>query len=138
MKLLEFAKFNIDKKKDVPIIILCNKVDDPSDSEMMSLVREVEDKVHEIFKVRNKVTLTPKKSKNKLVSPVVLHLSAENAYVYRAAAGLTRANMHLLGKECITKIGQDEVGRFKWKNLPQTRFEPMTFGPKVDSLRADL
>jgi GTPase SAR1 family protein len=51
VELLHFVKVNLEKKKSAPVIVLCNKVDDPEDVELMQLVREMSEQVEKIFKV---------------------------------------------------------------------------------------
>jgi GTPase SAR1 family protein len=49
VQLLRMIKQNLATKKEVPVIVLCNKVDDPHDHEIKMLVTEVRNKVTEIF-----------------------------------------------------------------------------------------
>jgi GTPase SAR1 family protein len=49
VQLLRMIKHNLATKKQVPVIVLCNKVDDPHDHEIKMLVNEVRNKVTEIF-----------------------------------------------------------------------------------------
>jgi len=55
------------------------------------------------------------------LSPAFLTISAENAFVYRAASGYQRNEIHKLGKHYIDKIGYEEVGKFKWKRLSKDK-----------------
>ena len=106
VNLLEFVKGNMKKAKMIPTFILCNKVDDPNDEELMSLVDEVRGKVTKMFE-RMKF------------KPTLMHISAENAFAYRAASRLTRENMHQLNLECLDKIGHEEVGKVKWRRMKE-------------------
>jgi GTPase Era involved in 16S rRNA processing len=45
VELLNFIKMNGEEKKDVPVIILCNKVDDPEDEDQCLVVDEARKKV---------------------------------------------------------------------------------------------
>jgi small GTP-binding protein len=49
VQLLEMVKQNCKEKKNVPILVVCNKVDDPDNAEIMELVNEVRAKVELIF-----------------------------------------------------------------------------------------
>jgi GTP-binding protein EngB required for normal cell division len=49
VQLLELIRDNNSSKKCVPVIVLCNKVDDLDDDELMQLAGEVRTKVDEIF-----------------------------------------------------------------------------------------
>ena len=76
----------------------------------MALVEEVRGKVNEIFK-RTKKTMKPK----------LLHISAATACAYRAAARLTRSTVHELSRECLDKIGHEEVGKVKWRRMSKVK-----------------
>ena len=108
VKLLEFVKANLNTSKMMPSFILCNKVDDPHDEELMALVEEVRGKVNLIFKDMS-------------LKPTLIHVSAENAFAYRAASMLTRENMHQLNSECLNKIGYEEVGKVQWRPMPNEK-----------------
>ena len=49
--LLRLVHANTTAKRNMPVIVLCNKVDDPDDTELQLLVDEVRCKVEQIFKV---------------------------------------------------------------------------------------
>jgi GTPase SAR1 family protein len=49
VQLLELVKQNCMEKKNIPILVVCNKVDDPDNVELMELVSEVRVKVELIF-----------------------------------------------------------------------------------------
>jgi GTPase SAR1 family protein len=49
VQLLQLVKENVASKKDIPVIVLCNKVDDLENDEVMMLVDEVREKVNDIF-----------------------------------------------------------------------------------------
>mmetsp|Transcript_1211 Transcript_1211/g.2378 ORF Transcript_1211/g.2378 Transcript_1211/m.2378 type:complete len:903 (+) Transcript_1211:97-2805(+) len=49
VSLLQFVKEQEIKKKKIPIIVLCNKVDDPEDEEQAELVKEARHEVEKIF-----------------------------------------------------------------------------------------
>ena len=51
VSLLEFVKRKQQTSKDIPVIVLCNKVDDPSNEEIAVMVNEVREKVEEVFNV---------------------------------------------------------------------------------------
>jgi small GTP-binding protein len=54
VQLLAFVNDNLKKNRNIPVIVLCNKVDDPSDEETRMLVSEVSCKVHEVIHVPGK------------------------------------------------------------------------------------
>ena len=96
----------------------------------MELVDEVRCEVERIFNVKDRkkalsTMLEQNAGKEKgptvnnfELSPIFLPLSAENAFVYRAASGIQCDEISKLRKEYIDKIGQEEMGKFKWKKLP--------------------
>jgi hypothetical protein len=124
VKLLEFVKGNLNKYKMMPTFILCNKVDDPHDEEIMALVEEVRGKVNQIFK-RMKL------------KPTLIHVSAENAFAYRAASRLTRQNMRHLNRECLDKIGYEEVGKVKWRRMSMKKKCDLVYEVVTDKTQYD-
>ena len=54
MSLLEFVKSNLETKKNLPVVILCNKTDDQDDEEQEELVLEAQCKVEKIFGVSDR------------------------------------------------------------------------------------
>jgi len=126
VQLLQFVKDNQDKQKEVPVIILANKVDDPDDEEVMELVKEVRLEVERIFSVedREKTLSDILSSKNKAnlglvrsASPAFIPISAENGFLYRAASHMQLSNFNKFDMTYIDKIGHEEIGKFKWKKL---------------------
>jgi hypothetical protein len=124
VKLLEFVEANLNKYKMIPAFILCNKVDDPNDEELMALVEEVRGKVNDTFK-RMKLT------------PILIHVSAENAFAYRAASRLTRENIHQLNRECLDKIGYEEVGKVKWRRMSKEKKHDLVYEVVNDKTQYD-
>jgi GTPase SAR1 family protein len=126
VELLHFVKDNLEKKKRVPVIVLCNKVDDPDAKELMDLVQEVREQVEKIFEVGNRSqalqqVLESSKTGNDQppcdTYPIFIPLSAGNAFVYRTASRLSLEEFKKLDIALIDKLGRDEVGNFKWKKL---------------------
>lgn len=149
VRLLQFVKTNLKKTKDIPVIILCNKVDDADDEELISLVNEVRSKVENIFDAtdRNAALLNAiepnEKTNNKTAatlnpSPAFLSLSAHNAFVYRAASGLQKDELHKLGKACIDRIGHEEVGKFEWKRLSSADQYDVVYNAVNDSSQYEV
>ena len=104
---------------EIPVIILCNEVDDPDDSELMELVHKVCKKVESIFGVTNrKDVLDAVNFKNKVPttthkpSPAFIPISAENAFVYRAASTLQAQDLRKLDKTTLIRLD-----RKKWVSI---------------------
>ena len=131
VKLLEFVKDNTEKIRNIPVIVLGNKVDDPDDKEVAGLVGEVRGKVAQIFDVgcreqalddviaaagKGEAARYPAEK-----SPIFVPLSARNAFLYRTAFGLSFDQFRKLDNSIIDKIGRFEVPAFKWKKYPQTQ-----------------
>jgi len=122
VNLLEFVKKNHYELKQVPIIILVNKVDDPEDKEIEALVNEVRIKAEQIFNVsRQEMELCARSGVSSqeflTVNPTFIPISAENGFLYRAASRLQLSEFSMLDMDYIDKIGREELGRFKWKRL---------------------
>jgi len=65
LKFRKSATHNVDAKKDLPIIILCNKIDDPKDEEQSVLVDESHKAVEHVFRVKNRSTAQDDKIKQR-------------------------------------------------------------------------
>eukprot|EP00536_Pseudo-nitzschia_multiseries_P018117 jgi/Psemu1/54202/gm1.54202_g len=123
--LLKFVNENKANLKDVPTIVLCNKVDDPDSAETQVIVQNHRDTATKIFgsgcsdKLFGELLHTAKNfeydpQKTKL--PVFVPISAMTAFIFRDAKYLTVDNFHKLDNDVMDKIGRDEVGR-KWKKM---------------------
>lgn len=126
--LLQFVKNNVQNAKNIPVIIICNKVDDAEDKMLTALVDEVRSRVEYIFDAADRNTallkmIKPCRSTNGKTdaplnySPAFLTLSAENACVYRSESTLERNELQKLGKTYIDEIGRQGVGKFQRKRL---------------------
>lgn len=110
IQLLKLIEKNLRLKKTIPVIVLCNKVDDFENDEAMMLVDEVRSKVEDIFRGNASVSA---------YSTAFVPLSAEKAFVYRTASDLTFPDFEKLDKELVDKIGHDEIPKSKWRQLTQ-------------------
>ena len=113
--LLNFIKKNLDSKKDIPIIVVCNKVDDPDDDELAALVQEAQQEVEKIFEVNDRsqaleiITGRNVVAGEDMLSPIFLPTSFENAFLYRTASRLPMGELKRIDKIYIDKIGHEEV-----------------------------
>ena len=146
--LLRLVQASTTTKRNMPIIVLCNKVDDPDDNELRLLVDEVRCKVEQIFMVdcrtaalhsaiqRSCMTTAPNEAKlttnTPSLFPAFVPISAGNAFVYRCARRLGLDDFKKLDKELINKIGQFEVGPRKWKSLTQQQKYVTAYGAVSD------
>lgn len=125
MGLLDFVKKNLDSQRVIPVIVLCNKVDDPDDDELMALVDEARTEVERVFGVGNREAALASilgrqddaTTYDGSASPAFVHASAENAFLYRSASRLAVSQLKRLDRVYLDKIGHEEIGKFKWKKL---------------------
>jgi GTPase SAR1 family protein len=123
-EILELVKDHFEKKT-VPVIVLCNKVDEPHDPDTIRLVQDMRDQVEKIFNIPDrKRTLdqiltgsNEERSQLSDVYPIVIPMSAENAFAYQTVARLSLDELKDFDGKLINKLGRDEVGNFKWKKL---------------------
>ncbi|KAL7568390.1 hypothetical protein ACA910_012110 [Epithemia clementina (nom. ined.)] len=125
VSLLEFAKTQYESSKSVPIIVLLNKIDDPTfEEEQQLLVQEMMETVARIFDVSNQVKSlqeivagkagSPATTMNHY-SPIVIPISARNAYMYRVASSLTLDKFKdKIEEGMINKFGRNVFGH-EWK-----------------------
>lgn len=127
IKMLQFVKDNQENKREIPLIILLNKVDDPDDGEQSTLVEESRKELERLFSLQNNARVldhmlqaSPKRRRtNSKFPPVLIPTSAMHAYFYRTASLMTLDQFKKFDKDLIEMIGREEVGKFKWKTLNQ-------------------
>jgi signal recognition particle receptor subunit beta len=128
VELLHFVKDNLEKKKRIPVIVLCNKVDGPEDVELMQLVREMSDQVEKIFEVGDRSQALQQvlnlsndgrdEEVNHEMYPLFIPLSAGNACAYRTASRLSLKEFKKLDIALIDKLGRDKVGPSNGRSYP--------------------
>jgi GTPase SAR1 family protein len=127
LDLLELAKNNLATSKSLPLIVLCNKVDDPDDEEQVALLAEARNAIEKLFHVSDRTTALKTlldDSKNMVedgtidpsLFPVVLPVSARHAFIYRCGARLSFQDFCKMEFDFIEKIGKDSYGR-QWKRF---------------------
>jgi hypothetical protein len=123
---LALVEANCRKIRDLPVIILCNKVDDPCSEELIKVVSSIQEKIQDTFNVDDlKVALDEfleKRKNGELVQfqgPFFLPISAQYALLYHSAncATLGLDEFKEFPFHLIDKFGLDEVGKHKWKSL---------------------
>jgi GTPase SAR1 family protein len=126
--LLELMKTNQQSSKNVPIIILCNKVDDPDEEEQRLLLDEARTTIQDLFGVSDrqdalKTLLEEADSMDKTgteepykhcLFPAVIPISAMHAFVYRCGSRLSFDEFCTMDKDFIEKIGKESYGR-QWR-----------------------
>ncbi|KAL7563557.1 hypothetical protein ACA910_002224 [Epithemia clementina (nom. ined.)] len=136
--LLTLAQRECQKVKNLRLIVLLNKVDDPDDEEQQVLVKEATQAIERMFKVSdqegllkqivsgkaNKNTTTNKNTMTSAPSPIVIPISAVYAFVYRAAASLDLERFKAkIDINLIEKLGKEAYGR-RWKKFaPQDKLK---------------
>jgi GTPase SAR1 family protein len=145
VQLLETVHHLYDSVKKIPIIILCNKLDDPEDEERMAIVREVQNKVESIFDVNcrqhaleellllfqsgdddTKDDDKDETNSQRSLYPVFLPIAAAKAFLYRAASRLSLEQFQQQEQQRfnIDSLVRDEVGRFQFNKMsPRERYE---------------
>jgi GTPase SAR1 family protein len=125
VNLLNVVKENLNTK-DVPVIILCNKVDDPDDEEQAGLIAESRLKVEEIFAVgcREAALRRVLEARGRTflfgqVSPAFIPISAVHAFIRQSASLMTLEQFEAFDKELIEKLGRDQIGRRRWNKLSE-------------------
>eukprot|EP00527_Entomoneis_sp_CCMP2396_P001878 CAMPEP_0198155238 /NCGR_PEP_ID=MMETSP1443-20131203/69032_1 /TAXON_ID=186043 /ORGANISM="Entomoneis sp., Strain CCMP2396" /LENGTH=728 /DNA_ID=CAMNT_0043821981 /DNA_START=475 /DNA_END=2662 /DNA_ORIENTATION=- len=130
VELLKFAKGQCEAVKDVPVITLMNKIDDPDDDEQQLLIDEARSALKRIFKnplcAKNldDISTAVQSTESMHFSPYLIPISSIHAYIYRSACKLDlevfkkKIDLHL-----VDKLGRDIFGR-KWKNFDESeKFE---------------
>jgi small GTP-binding protein len=125
VNLLKFVKKNQEIRWQ-PVIILCNKVDDPEDEEQSEMVLEARKEVERVFEVTDRAEAMTKilqpgpsdATAVKSLLPAFLSFSASHAYFHQTVSLLSfEAFKKFDDKDLIEKYGKEYVGRAKWKGL---------------------
>ena len=124
--LLSLVKANL-QKKDIPVIILCNKVDDPDDDEQAELVKEARKEVEKIFGVgcrkQSLEALLNQTSEQTChqnnMSPAFIPVSAIHAYIHQSASLLSREKFESFDPDLIEMLGREQIGRRRWSRLSE-------------------
>lgn len=134
MELLKLVKENTDNVKKIPVVILCNKVDDPEDEEQAALLTESRRSIETLFKVPdrkmmlekilNEISVStadgPGSVDNDSLLPIVIPVSAMHAFLYRCGGRMTFEEFCKMDKNFIEKIGKESYGR-QWRRYDKTK-----------------
>ncbi|VEU40885.1 unnamed protein product [Pseudo-nitzschia multistriata] len=126
VELLKFVQQNNQNTKDIPTIILGNKIDDPDDEDAIALMHETHTKTMEIFgHVDSKYMPHERKTKDNEnnyfgsneTDTAFIPISAKNAFTYRKAGRIDTDHLKdAKHRDLLNKIGNDELGR-KWSKM---------------------
>ena len=126
--LLKFVHSNNEELKDIPTIVLGNKMDDLDDEDTIHLIEETRSKTIEIFGnvdcgfIPNHIETSNETNSNNskdggIIKTAFIPLSAKNAFTYMKAGCIDLEKLddpkHL---DLVNKIGNDEYGH-KWKRM---------------------
>jgi len=132
VQLLKMVETNVASIKAVPVIVLCNKVDEPESSEQQVLVKEAREAVEEIFHCSDreeslqkaltkgsKLSVVKTKNKPKTTAdssdfPAFIPVSAINAYIFRTASLMSLEQFAKFDADLVDKLGREFYGR-GWK-----------------------
>lgn len=137
VSLLHFVKTNLKERKHIPVMILCNKIDDPDDKEQMEMILEAQYEVEKIFGVEDRqksleevleesatkrsVESSERKKKTqkalKEVSPVFIPISGITAFVFQNCSNMSLETFRNFDEDLIAKLGRERIGKRKWKRL---------------------
>lgn len=127
VELLRFVEENCRTKKAVPVIVLCNKVDEPDDKEQQVLIKEARTAVENIFRVgdREKALrrFLDRPEKAKVVHPAFIPISALQAFIYQTASRLDFEQFKKFDMDLIDKLGRESFGK-RWRRFSaQKKYE---------------
>ena len=107
--IMNFVKHCLKKRKDLPIVVVCNKVDDTEDEELMAMVDAV--------RKESLAVILGEKSREVVTNLAFIPISAKSAYWYRSASKLPFEEFTKIDKSVIDEMGREEIGRFRWKRM---------------------
>jgi len=127
--LIKFVQNNNRTLKDIPTIVLGNKMDDLHDEDTIQLIEETLSKTIEIFgsvdcrfmanKTEDNTDETNATDANQSgAKTAFIPLSAKNAFTYMKAGGMDHDQLKdPKYQDFVNKIGFDEYGRRKWSKM---------------------
>lgn len=127
VNLLKFAKECVTNKRDIPILILLNKMDGPDKDEMELLFAESQREVEKIFEVTDRreslqsmfSASSSFEEKSLVHSPALISFSAIHAFIYRAASTMDFSTFQTkVEKGLIERLGQEAFG-FAWEDFEE-------------------
>jgi GTP-binding protein EngB required for normal cell division len=108
VKLLKLVQQKF-KEREIPALVLCNKIDNPEDEKLVKHANKAQSKVRKIFGIDSE-------SKERS-NPVFIPCSALHAYIYRAGARLTVYQFEDFDRDLMEVIGKEHIGSKNWKNM---------------------
>jgi len=122
VELLKFVKTNNATRKDIPFIILCNKVDDPEEPEQAILVAETKREVERIFGVKCRTHALKKILSDPPVHPprpfpIFIPTSAIHAFIYQTVSMMDFEKFKSFDAVLVNRMGRELVGAVKWKRM---------------------
>jgi GTPase SAR1 family protein len=132
--LLELVKTNLKDKKDLPVIILFNKVDELDHEEENEVLQEARDKISSLFGIKKSRDIAqeiidcssdaPGNLKNLTKKgkylPIFLPISARNGYVFRLAPVVDESRFMELEKDLVEALGREQIGVRRWNKLTKS------------------
>jgi GTPase SAR1 family protein len=142
VELLRFVEENL-KLKDIPVIILCNKVDDPYDEEQAEMIGEARREVETIFNVVDREAALehivsqdqPKGFEEEGTFPVLLPISALNAFIFRCGSLMTLEEFRRFDYKLVDKLGRERIGRDAWSGMSQSEKYENAYSVITDSAK---
>jgi GTPase SAR1 family protein len=139
LTLLSVVQKNLQERKNIPVIIVANKVDEPDDKEQALLLSELCATIEKTFAVSCRM-----KALQEIVDggnvintdtlfPAFISMSAVHAYIYRAASTMDQDRFQQFDVDLIDKIGREEIGRTKWKGLSEEEHYQTVFKIVTDA-----
>lgn len=134
VNMLKFVKSNLRTKRNIPVLILFNKVDELGFTEKEAILKEAEQKVASLFNIPSAPDLASEIVENKLgedlqelinaegyYMPVFLPFSARDGYVYRLAAKADAERFKMLEMHLVENLGKQQIGLRRWHKLSKDK-----------------
>ena len=118
VELLEMVKRLNDNVRRIPFVALPNKVDDPDDPEMQSMLQQIYSRVETVFGVSDRkqaLQAFKKEGSNEDLFPLVVPICARDAFLYRAAIGLSPDELkQRIDWNDLDRFGKNEFAKKEW------------------------
>lgn len=104
------------KTRQIPVFVLCNKVDDKDNEKIAKHLKKAKSKVKKVFQVEDNGTEKEDDAASCL-EPLVCSIQAQKALTFRAGCKMTVYDFEDFDKDLMTLIGKEKFGKDEWKAM---------------------
>jgi hypothetical protein len=106
------------KTRAIPVIVVCNKVDDKENEKIAKNLKKAKSKVKKVFQVSDDdAGVEADDSPSTDLGPVICSVQAQKALTFRAGSKMTVYEFEDFDKDLMALIGKEKLGKDEWKSM---------------------